>query len=146
MTIRLEVARRMGGVQFMKSGLLLLMAVMAVVLLVPQAWHSPLISQIQAKALSQETDVITTTLSPSGFSPSQLSHAPGRFDLKVVNESGQQQIDLRVKDASGERIAGTQISSKVRVWVGQLDLAPGAYVLSEATHPGWTCSITVTAP
>ncbi len=145
MTIRLDMPRRMDDAQIKKSRLLLLIVVMTVVSLVPQIWHSPVMSQIQAKALSQETEVITTTLGPSGFTPSQLSHSAGHFDLKVINESGQQQIDLRVEDASGERVAGAQISSKVRVWVGQLDLAPGAYVLSEATHPGWTCSMTVTA-
>ncbi len=91
-------------------------------------------------------DVLSATLSPSGFAPNEISHSAGRFNLKVTNHSEQQEIVLRLKKASGEQLSEVRVSEKVNSWTGQFDLAPGVYTLSEASHPGWTYQITLTAP
>ena len=91
-------------------------------------------------------DLLSATLSPSGFTPVEISHSAGRFDLKVTNHSGQQEIVLRLKKATGEQLSEVRISEKVNSWTGQFDLASGVYTLSEASHPGWTYQITLTAP
>jgi hypothetical protein len=31
-------------------------------------------------------------------------------------------------------------------WIEQFNLPPGDYVLTEANHPDWKCSITLTPP
>lgn len=91
-------------------------------------------------------DVLSATLSPSGFTPIEITHSAGRFNLKVTNHSAQQEIVLRLKKATGEQLSEVRISEKVNSWTGQFDLVSGVYILSEASHPGWTYKITLTAP
>lgn len=91
-------------------------------------------------------DVLSATLSPSGFAPVEISHSAGRFNLKVTNHSEQQEIVLRLKKVGGEQLSEVRVSEKVNSWTGQFNLAPGVYTLSEASHPGWTYQITLTAP
>jgi hypothetical protein len=90
--------------------------------------------------------VLSVTLSPSGFTPVEISQSAGRFNLKVTNHSEQQEIVLRLKKVGGEQLSEVRVSEKVNSWTGQFDLAPGVYNLSEASHPGWTYQITLTAP
>ena len=92
----------------------------------------------------KDTDILSTTLSPSGFSPRELNHAPGVINLKVKNQSGQDEIVLRVTNANGDVIAEARVTNKVNAWSTPLQLSPGLYTLREANHNDWTCQIQIT--
>jgi hypothetical protein len=98
-----------------------------------------------AATSGQTNDLIATTLSPTGFSPTGLSHAAGRFNLRVNNKSRQQKISLRLSKSDGEKLTEVQLTDKVRGWTEPVELAPGNYTLTEANHPDWACNIEVTA-
>lgn len=89
------------------------------------------------------SDWVQTTLKPSGFTPSQVSHAAGRVSLLVKNQSGLGEVTLRLSRAGGEKVTEVKLTEKVRAWSGSFELAAGTYTLSEAAHPEWSCSIVI---
>ena len=90
-------------------------------------------------------DTLVTTLGPSGFAPNQLSHAAGRFNLKVTNQSGEREVTLRLSDADGQKVSEAKLTDKVKEWSAPVELTAGTYTLSEANHTDWTCRVEVTA-
>jgi hypothetical protein len=100
--------------------------------------------EVGPTAAQAAADAVMTTLSPEGFTPGQVSHAAGRFNLRVRNRSGQPEVTLRLSKAGGEKVTEVKLTDKVREWTGSFELAAGTYTLSEAGHPDWTCRIEVT--
>jgi hypothetical protein len=99
-------------------------------------------SQPVSSALTN-ADVLTTTLTSTGFSPRDVSHARGAFNLRVKNQSGQEEIVLRLTNANGDVIANTRLTNKVSAWTTPLELGPGLYTLTEANHNEWICQIQI---
>lgn len=89
------------------------------------------------------SDWVQTALTPSGFTPNEVSHAAGQVSLLVKNRSGQAEVTLRLSKAGGEIVTEVKLTEKVRAWSGSFELAAGSYTLSEAAHPDWTCRIEV---
>lgn len=89
-----------------------------------------------------EAEVIT--IHPTGFEPREITRPAGLFLLAVENRSGLQIVQLRLDDAAGPRLRDVQMPTKTHDWRDGLDLAPGKYALTEAYHPEWLCSITIT--
>jgi hypothetical protein len=97
-----------------------------------------------ATGLSNQTsEGITTTLSPSGFSPTELTHAAGRFNLRVNNQSGLPKVMLRLSKSNGEKLTEVSLTSQARWVTAAVELAPGSYTLTVANHSDWTCQITI---
>jgi hypothetical protein len=92
-----------------------------------------------------QADTVVTALSPSGFTPNQVSHPASAFNLKVRNQSGEHQVTLQLSDADGKKVAGARLTEKVGEWSAPLNLTAGTYTLSETSHPNWTCTVNVTA-
>lgn len=163
MSTQLNIDRGEGNAQRKRFVLLVLIAVAATLLLGAWAWPSvqatqrtPVTDQIgqeaqssqpaavaTAAASSQTNDVIATTLNPSGFSPTEFSHAAGRFNLRVNNQSGQPKAMLRLNRSGGERMTEVPLTDKVRWVIAAVDLTPGSYTLTVADHASWTCQITI---
>lgn len=101
---------------------------------------------VQPGAAQSPTDTVQTTLGPSGFTPNQVSHAAGQFQLKVKNQSGAAEVTLRLSDAQGNKVTEAKLTEKVKEWSMPLELAAGSYTLTEVNHSSWTCAVTVTAP
>lgn len=91
-------------------------------------------------------DTVETTLSASGFTPNQVGHAAGRFELKVNNQSGEGVVTLRLADEVGNKLSEAKLTSKVKEWAMPVDLQAGSYTLSEVGHSSWTCAVSITAP
>ena len=85
------------------------------------------------------------TVRPNGFEPSEITEPKGLFVLAVENRSGLQTIQLRLDAVTGNRINDRPIPRNKHDLAQALDLPPGQYVLSEAYHPDWRCTITITA-
>jgi hypothetical protein len=111
--------------------------------------HSQLNASESARAANviapQSDDVLVTTLTASGFDPSDLSHAPGSFQLKVINQSGLSQSNLLLSNANGDTVSQAQLTGQVRFWKTPVQLDPGTYTLSEANNASWLCRIVVAA-
>jgi hypothetical protein len=92
---------------------------------------------------SIEAEVIT--IRPTGFEPQEITRPKGLFLLAVENRSGLQTIQLRLDREAGARLRDLQMSRNKHDWKDMFDLPPGRYILSEAYHPQWSCSFTITA-
>lgn len=88
-----------------------------------------------------ETELIT--LQQTGFEPNEIRRPQGVFILGVDNRSGLEAIDLRLVRADGQRLNVLQTRKRKLSWREVVDLAPGQYLLSEANHPDWTCSVVI---
>jgi len=83
------------------------------------------------------------TLSPHGFEPRQITRPPGTFLLVVGNESRLPLVTLRLNDNLGLPILNVLVARERRIWSEIVNLPPGNYRLTEATHPEWICNITI---
>lgn len=87
------------------------------------------------------------TLRATGFEPAEINRPAGRFLLALNDRSGLAGITLTVVDGSGRRVYTSRLRDNPRKheWRQVVNLPPGRYVLSEASHPEWTCRITLTS-
>lgn len=97
--------------------------------------------QQQQRQERLETELIT--LQPTGFEPNEIQRPEGAFILGVDNRSGVEAIELRVVRANGQRLSVLESRKRKSSWREVIDLAPGQYVLSEASRPDWTCTVTI---
>lgn len=93
---------------------------------------------------SQALEGALVTLRPQGFEPSSITRPEGRFVLAINNRSGLREISVNLDRESGPRLRNIQMARAKRLWGEGIELPPGRYVLTEASHPKWICNITVT--
>lgn len=90
-------------------------------------------------------DVTLTTLHSSGFAPTEITHAAGRFRIVIENRSEVKQLDLRLDEEESGRWREEHAIGEIQGWIARVELEPGTYTIKEAHHPGWVCRLTVTA-
>jgi hypothetical protein len=88
--------------------------------------------------------LIRVTLHPWGFEPASVTLSRGQCLLFVENRSGIEDIIIHLDRKRGNREHTAKNPKGKLDNVIRLNLQPGDYVLKEATHPEWTCKITVT--
>ena len=88
-----------------------------------------------------ETELLT--LQPGGFEPNEIRRPQGAFVLGVDNRTGVETLELRLVRADGQRLRALEARRRKISWREVVDLAPGRYVLSEADHPDWSCTVTI---
>jgi hypothetical protein len=94
---------------------------------------------------TQRVEAELITLTPSGFEPSEINRTEGRFLLAVDNRSGIREITLRLERENGGRLQEIRLPIGKLDWRHWVDLPPGRYILAEAGHSEWICSITITS-
>lgn len=92
---------------------------------------------------SQRIEVEVVVLTPDGFQPASITRAKGQFILVAHHRSGLSQADLRLDRDTGAHVDQASVPREKAQWSNMYDLPPGKYLLTEATHPGWICSITI---
>jgi hypothetical protein len=90
-----------------------------------------------------ESELITIT--PHGFEPQSITRPHGRFLLMIDNRSGLAAPALTLTREPSERVRELQVPRETPNWSDVVNLPPGQYVLSEPSHPGWSCLITITS-
>ena len=128
-----------------KSRLRIAAVVAGIALFAGSAYMSTANKQSSAQQ-RQKHDRIETellTLQPDGFEPNEIRRPQGAFILGVDNRSGVETIELRFVRAEGQRLSVLESPKRKISWREVVDLAPGQYVLSEANHPDWTCTVTI---
>ncbi len=88
-----------------------------------------------------ETELLT--LQSTGFEPNEIQRPQGAFILGVDNRTGVETIELRLVRTNGQQLKALEAPRRKISWREVVDLAPGQYVLSEANHPDWTCTVTI---
>jgi hypothetical protein len=87
---------------------------------------------------------VAVTLRAAGFEPFEITHSPGQFNLKINNQSGAEQLTLKLyrrNQRNAEReitLSGADAELTVA-----LDLAEGDYSLTEASNPAWLLYVKV---
>src|SRR5262245_59606806 len=102
----------------------------------------PIDLSAQPAAVRAEVELITLTA--NGFEPSELSRSSGRFLINLINRSGLAQPSL-VIERQDRRVEARKLLTREKVWRRAVNLAPGTYILREATHPEWECRVTLTS-
>jgi hypothetical protein len=89
-----------------------------------------------------ETEIIT--LRSEGFEPPSITRPQGLFILLLDNRSGLSEVQLDLDRQAGNRITQVNVPREKLDWSEGFDLPPGRYLLTEAIHPEWSCTITIT--
>ncbi len=87
---------------------------------------------------------VTVSLGADRFRPTEVTQPRGTFFLMVENDTGLDQLNLRLDRETGNRIHEVEVPRQKRDWAEYFDLPPGRYFLTEANHPNWSCTITIT--
>jgi hypothetical protein len=96
------------------------------------------------KADGERLEAEIITLHPTGFDPAGIERPRGRFLLGLDNRSGLDDIELQFTREGGGRMQVLGARRKRSSWREVVNLPPGRYLLTEASHPDWECAITIT--
>jgi hypothetical protein len=107
--------------------------------------ETPASPTVNAQLNIQRVEVEVITVRRDGMEPKEITRPMGRFILGVDNRSGLRDLALRLEGGPTRTRLERSIPSKKLAWRKALDLLPGNYTLSEASHPDWVCQITITA-
>jgi hypothetical protein len=109
----------------------------------PPAHNNPTTAAGQNESQdSVEVEVVMAT--PDGFEPAVVTRPHGPFILAVHNRSGARELVLRLLSLQDGQISETRLRPGGRRQHQRLNLPPGEYTLSEASHSEWHCQILVT--
>ena len=101
-------------------------------------------TMVQGPQAPIQAELITVT--PTGFEPSELTRAKGRFLLAIDNQSGLDEVEFYFERETGGRV-NVPLSRRGKIaWREIIDLTPGTYVLRAANDESWRCRFTITAP
>jgi len=89
----------------------------------------------------QDRDEVRIELTPNGFAPVEVQHAPGRFAIAVENNALSGEYRLKLKAEDGTVLNEFQVQKGSSAWT--VTLQTGRYTLTEASHPQWICSIVI---
>jgi hypothetical protein len=80
-----------------------------------------------------------------GFEPKAITRPEGLFLLCVDNRAGTEALSLQLTSGTSGPVYASPIKKGIGGTNKELSLQPGVYMLTEASHPGWICTITITA-
>jgi hypothetical protein len=99
---------------------------------------------IQSNPQNQRIEAELISIRPSGFEPTQITRPKGPFLLAIENRSGLKQIEFQLGVERGMRLFQIKRSWERSNWNQVVDPPAGQYVLTEANHPDWKCTISIT--
>jgi hypothetical protein len=145
MAKRIEPRRRLR--RRVDGAAVLLAAVAGVWVLPPQAAdaYSVRSSGVTHHRSEESEDTLQLTISDSGFEPTQVTRGPGKFLVTTDDRRGDrsQSLKLRLSRENGEHLRDIEVPVAATDWAEELELAVGRYVLSEVSHPTWSCNIVI---
>jgi plastocyanin len=90
-----------------------------------------------------KTPSIFIRMLPDRMEPAQVTIDPGPVIILVQNRSTAPNVTVALDQTGGSRLNSTSLQPSQHHSLQSYFLTPGTYVLSEANHPTWTCTITV---
>jgi hypothetical protein len=97
-----------------------------------------------AQSSRERVEAEIVTLRPHGFEPKEIKRPAGHFLLSVDTRSGLKEVTWQLDRVAGSRLREVRVSRNKLDWRELVDLTPGTYKLTEASHPNWVCTITLT--
>jgi hypothetical protein len=94
---------------------------------------------------AQQLPMQLITIRPTGFDPAEISLRAEPFRLAIDNKSGLDEVTLRLSREGGSLVREKRLPPGQLKWREKINLPPGEYLLTEATHPDWHCRIIVTS-
>lgn len=94
--------------------------------------------------------VITITVTPRGFVPTEITVPEGPYLIDINNRSGIPELDLQLGALNGKKLKeskrlkdkdGRELKSLD--WRRLFNLDKGRYTITESSHPGWVVDIQV---
>jgi len=120
----------------------LTMVIVSVLIIAGVAIVTQLDRKAEAAFLEQQgRDEVRVELSSSGFTPSEVQHAPGTFALAVDNKTISGEYTLNLKAEDGTVLSELQVQKGSSAWT--VTLQTGRYTLTEINHSQWVCSIVI---
>lgn len=107
----------------------------------------PSLSSVASASPSQtrrQGTVELLTLKPTGFDPAQITVPHKSFLLVIENRSGVNELFFRFDKEVGPKLQEIRVPLKRTSWSGIVDLPPSTYKMTEASHPEWSCTLTIT--
>lgn len=95
---------------------------------------------------SQESEeTLQLVIGDGGFEPAQFTRRAGKFLLTADDRRGDksQALKLKLSRDGGEQLRDIEVPTGVVDWAEELDLPVGRYVLTEVSHPEWSCNIVI---
>jgi hypothetical protein len=110
----------------------------------PPAKQDP--AAVQGQPAPERIEMERITLTPRGFEPSAITRPRGSFYIAVDNRSGLlDELTFRLDRVDGNLLHEARLPKGRLGWRQLVDLPPGRYVVTEADHLDWVCSVTITA-
>lgn len=97
------------------------------------------------KAQSTLPSKLTITISSQGMTPASATVSAGIVHLKVENQTGQEQIKLRLSRQNGDLVRELVMPESAKEWHTELELKEGQYVIS-VSNSSLSCQITAQTP
>ena len=94
-------------------------------------------------AQSDQIVVERVTILPYGLEPEEITRPVGPFFLAVDNRAGGDDFSLQLISAGNQLVDSAGIRRGQARTGKVLRLNPGKYVLREAKHSDWVCTITI---
>jgi hypothetical protein len=91
---------------------------------------------------TRPTSSISTTITPTGFEPAEMTRTEGVYVIAVYNRAGLKEVELRL-DRDGQRISEMRVPHGKLEWKAVRDMTPGTYVLTEASNPAWSFKLKI---
>ena len=102
----------------------------------------PVQEKLPGEAAS-DIQVMLLAVRAEGFEPAEIKVSAGEYLFVLTNRSGLDEIDVGVALENGEPLGHGNVRSRRKDWKQRIKLTPGVYVLSESSHPEWTCRVVV---
>lgn len=99
---------------------------------------------VSPPAAQSEVEAEVIVLRPTGFEPEEISRPAGRVLFAVDNQSGVDELVLRLEAEDGNLLHETRAARRTNVLRKVVNFRPGVYTLTEANNPEWRCRITIT--
>jgi hypothetical protein len=91
----------------------------------------------------QKLEIEAVTITPDGFEPQQIERPAGPFILSVTNQSGADELNVRIETDQHERFREKSLPLLTRYWRERINPPPGKYVITEENHPEWTLTFII---
>jgi len=101
-------------------------------------------SASQRNPQAKLAESLLLTITPSGFDLKEITVPAVPFFLLVENRSGLGEMSVTLQRETGNIVKAARVQREELDWSELLDLTPGRYVISEASHPDQVCRLTVT--
>jgi hypothetical protein len=103
---------------------------------------------INSTVLAQPTDSqvgneVSVVVSSTGCTPSSATKPAGQITLKVINQTGEEELAVQFYGGKGELIREAYIKQGMTEWSETFDLPVGSYKFIAGRKPEWTLQLTV---